>query len=636
MRVLPRRRHRRRSQLWRRFRRDWLAVGALAYLVLVTLAGVFHGTVAPYSPREQLTGDPFGGPSGSHWLGTDDLGRDVFSRILEGAGTSMRFSLFVVVGALLVAVPLGMVSGYRGGRLDAVLMRVMDAIMSFPALVLTIAIIAVLGTSQRNAMIAIGVAIVPGFTRLVRGQALAVREETFIEASRSIGTSTPRVVRRHVLPNVLSPIIVQASIVFGVVLLAEAALGFLGLGVQPPKASWGTMLQRTYDTVLVHPWHVVPPGAAIAITVFAFNLVGDGLRSAVTGGGTVRRKGRLGITAVEPRRPELPAATDADALLSVEGLTVEFAAPAGPVRVVDGVSFTVGRGKTLGLVGESGCGKTVTSLSIMRLLPSPPARITAGRVRFDGRDLLDLSFGELSKLRGNDLAMVFQDPMASLNPSLTVLHQVAQVVRWHEGASREVARRRALEALSQVGISSRRATSYPHEFSGGMRQRAMIAMALVCRPKLLIADEPTTALDVTIQAQVLELLHQLRAELDMSMIFVTHDLGVVADICDRVAVMYAGQVVETATTTELFRSPRHPYTEGLLRAMPQNAEPRSELYAIPGQVPRFDELGEGCRLVGRCPYAVDACAAAPVPLLPARDGHLARCIRLDDPELVTR
>jgi len=225
--------------------------------------------------------------------------------------------------------------------------------------------------------------------------------------------------------------------------------------------------------------------------------------------------------------------------------------------------------------------------------------------------------------------MVFQDPMSSLNPAMIVRDQVAQAVLWHEDVSRKVAATRALEMLSHVGIPERRASSYPHEFSGGMRQRAMIAMALVCRPKLLIADEPTTALDVTIQAQVLELLHRLRDELGMAMLFVTHDLGVVADICDRVAVMYAGQVVEMATATELFRSPNHPYTQGLLQAMPQRAQPRTPLYVIPGQVPSFDDLGTGCRFAGRCAYAMDACTESAVPLL-ASNGHHVRCIRSDE------
>jgi peptide/nickel transport system ATP-binding protein len=248
---------------------------------------------------------------------------------------------------------------------------------------------------------------------------------------------------------------------------------------------------------------------------------------------------------------------------------------------------------------------------------------------------LAMPFDDMAKLRGNDLAMIFQDPMASLNPSVTIANQIAQVARWHEGVSRAVGRKRALEALQHVGISSKRADSFPHEFSGGMRQRAMIAMALVCRPKLLIADEPTTALDVTIQAQVLELLKDLRTELGMSMIFVTHDLGVVADVCDRVEVMYAGQIVESATVADFFRQPGHPYSEALLRSMPQRAERRSTLHTIPGQVPQFHEIGIGCRFAGRCSYATADCTAGPVLLRDTQSGGRSRCVREAELELVS-
>jgi peptide/nickel transport system permease protein len=615
---------------WRRFRKDKLAVAALAYLVLVSLAGAFHGLIQPHDPRAQLLTDPFAGPSGSHWLGADDFGRDVVSRLLEGAGVSMRFSLIVVAGTLLVALPLGLVSGYIGGRLDNVLMRIMDAIMSLPGLVLAISLIAVLGLGAGSAMLAIGISMVPGLTRVVRGQALAVREETFIEASRSIGTPSRQVLTRHMLPNILSPLIVQTSIILGLTLLAEASLSFLGLGVQPPTASWGSMLQRANQFVLKHPWHVMPPGLAIAFTVFAFNLVGDGLRTALGSVQPTRRRGRLGLTTVRRPAPDPSEPPASKELLVVRDLCVDFDTPRGTARVVDGISFSVAAGETLGLAGESGSGKTVSCLSIMRLLPSPPATIAGGSVHFEGRDLLSLPFNDTARLRGSEIAMIFQDPMASLNPSQTIEHQIAQVVRWHESISAKDARRRAHEALDMVGVSAKRARSYPHEFSGGMRQRAMIAMALVCRPKLLIADEPTTALDVTVQAQVLELLHSLRRDLGMAMIFVTHDLGVVADICDRVAVMYAGQIVETASASDFFAAPRHPYSQGLLRSMPQGAAPRTPLYVIPGSVPSFHELGEGCRLVGRCEYATDVCREGAVDLRLAGENHEVRCVLVEN------
>ncbi len=652
-------------QMARRFRRERLAMAALAYLVLVALAGFFSHWLMPYDPKQVGAGGPFESFSGTHWLGTDDLGRDVLSRIISGARISMMFSIVVVLGALLLAIPIGLVSGYIGGWVGSGLMRVMEAIQSLPFLVLAISLVAVLGPSLRNAMISVAVAMVPSFSRLVRGQVLAVREETYIEASRAIGLSTPRIVKRHVLPNVMSPIIVQASIALGSALLAEAGLSFLGLGVQPPQATWGGMVRKAFEDVLEHPWAIMPAGAAIALAVLAFNFVGDGLRKSLGAGQSYRRQGRLGLTLVGSAQTvsgqtvsgqtvlgagattttttttmALAAApssssrgsgpSDREPLLDVKGLTVTFETPRGRVTVVEDVSFTIAPGETLGLVGESGSGKTVTSLAMMRLLPSPPARIDGGQVLFHGQDLAALSFDELRKFRGSEMAMVFQDPMASLNPSMTIVNQIAQVARWHEGASRADARKRAIEVLEMVGISAGRATSYPHEFSGGMRQRAMIAMALVCRPKLLIADEPTTALDVTIQAQVLELLRELRDDLGMALLFVTHDLGVVADICDRVAVMYAGQIVETAPVRELFYDQRHPYTEGLLRAMPQQAQRKAALYSIPGQVPQPYEFGVSCRLASRCPYVQDRCRTDAIALTVVGSDHLARCVRTSE------
>ncbi len=317
-------------------------------------------------------------------------------------------------------------------------------------------------------------------------------------------------------------------------------------------------------------------------------------------------------------------------ILQVQDLEVEFLTDHGWVTVVDGVSFDVHAGETLGLVGESGSGKTVTSLSIMRLIPSPPGRIRAGRILFQGRDLAAMSEAELSDLRGNDIAMVFQESMTSLNPAFTIGDQIAEVVRRHRSCSRRQARDRAIEVLELVQIPhpAERLDSYPHEFSGGMRQRAAIAMALACDPKLLIADEPTTALDVTVQAQVLDLLRHLQDELGMAVLFVTHNLGVVADLCDRVTVMYAGRIAETATVDALFAEPRHPYTEGLLQSMPQLGERGQRLPSIPGTPPMPWMMPAGCRFHPRCPYAETACEAEHVPLVDVDTSHQTRCRRV--------
>jgi peptide/nickel transport system permease protein len=574
-------------------------------------------------------------------LGTDDLGRDVLSRLIYGTRISMRVSFEVVFLALAAAVPVALIAGYRGGQVDNVLMRIMDGGLSFPPLVLALAIAGVLGPGVNNAALALAVVFFPSFARLVRGQTLAVKSETFIEASQTLGTRTVWIMARRVLPNLLSAMIVMVSLALAGALLAEAGLSFLGLGAQPPTASWGSMLREAYDNGLrTHPWSLVVPGLAIALAVLAFNTFGDAL-SATLGTASTRHKRRRrarrlrGLTMVarpadtSPVRMPLAAAP---ALLEVEGLCVDLDTDAGAVRVVDEVSFRVGEGEILGLVGESGSGKTVVSLSIMRLFPSPPARIVGGQVRFAGQDLLSLGIDGMRKIRGGQIAMVFQDPMSSLNPAIRVGDQIAEAIRLHGSVDRAAAKARAVELLDKVGIAdpAQRARSYPHELSGGMRQRVMIAMALSGEPRLLIADEPTTALDVTIQAQVVDLLRQLQKEDGLGVIFVTHDLGLVADLCDRVAVMYAGQIVETAPTEDLFARPVHPYTEGLLAATPSVDDGRpGGLATIRGRVPMLGRMPSGCRFHPRCPYAAETCYST-IPQLVAKAERSDRCLRSSD------
>ncbi|MEE8116180.1 MAG: ABC transporter ATP-binding protein [Gemmatimonadales bacterium] len=320
-------------------------------------------------------------------------------------------------------------------------------------------------------------------------------------------------------------------------------------------------------------------------------------------------------------------------LLAVRDLTTTFETADGVARAVDGVSFDLAEGETLALVGESGSGKTVTALSILRLIPEPAGRIAPGsRIEFAGRDLMSLSPRELREVRGAEIAMIFQEPMTSLNPVLTVGMQIAETVLAHEAASKREARERALDMLRLVGIADAesRLKSYPHELSGGMRQRVMIAIALVCRPRILIADEPTTALDVTIQAQILDLLTDLKRRLGMAMILITHNLGIAAGIADRVAVMYGGRIVEVAPTVDLYREPAHPYTDGLLRAAPRLDGPDRPTPSIPGSVPPATNWPSGCRFHPRCQYAWDRCQSEP-PLLEAAPARTARCWLVDEP-----
>ncbi len=326
-------------------------------------------------------------------------------------------------------------------------------------------------------------------------------------------------------------------------------------------------------------------------------------------------------------------------ILTVEDLRTYFHTDGGVAKAVDGVSFTLNKGETLGLVGESGCGKSVTSLSIMRLIPEPPGEIVSGQIRFNGRNLLSLEERALQGVRGNDIAMIFQEPMTSLNPVFTCGDQIDEAVMLHQRLGRRAARAKTVDMLDLVGIPDpgQRANEYPHQLSGGMRQRIMIAMALSCNPELLIADEPTTALDVTIQAQILELLDRLQRELGMAVLMITHDLGVIAEVADRVAVMYAGKIVETGTVDEIFADPRHPYTRGLLESIPTLNEEKSRLSVIPGTVPDATRFPAGCRFAPRCSLAENICEANEPLLEPTACNRHVACWMVEDyPSSMTR
>lgn len=320
-------------------------------------------------------------------------------------------------------------------------------------------------------------------------------------------------------------------------------------------------------------------------------------------------------------------------LLDVKGLETTFFTDDGAVKAVDNIHFHVHEGEVLGIVGESGCGKSVTSLSIMRLIPSPPGKITAGEVLLDGKDLVGLSDKEMRSIRGKDVAMIFQEPMTSLNPLFTIGNQLIEAIRIHNKSwSKKQATARAVEMMKLVGLprAEELIHEYPHQLSGGMRQRVMIAMALVCDPKVLIADEPTTALDVTIQAQILKLMRELNARLNTAILLITHDLGVVAETCERVIVMYAGQVVEEAPVREIFKNPQHPYTKGLIQSVPDMRFKKDNLYSIPGNVPKPGSIKEGCRFAPRCEFATERCMKETPPLYRTSDVHQARCFLVEE------
>jgi peptide/nickel transport system permease protein len=633
---------------FRRLARNGAAVAAICFIGLLVVTALFAPLLAPYNPDTPDVLSINSAPSAEHLLGTDQLGRDNLSRLIYGTRVSLLTAVAVVGIATAIAVPVGLSSGYKGRRFDNLVMRLVDVGLAFPPLVLALAVAGVMGAGVRNSILALSLVFAPSLIRLLRGQALAVREETFIEASRAMGTPTRRILARRMFPNVRSVLIVQASLMLGAAMLAEASLSYLGLGAVPPTPSWGGMLRTAYDTsVFTQQWQLIGPGAAIALSVYAFNTLGDSLRDALgVGGGRrrARRSERQGLTTVRrlkkhERVPAPVARPVAEHVLEIRGLSIDFGGDDGDARVVDDLNLTVDRGEIVGLVGESGAGKSVTSLAIMRLLPSPPATITSGQVLFQGRDLLTMKFDDIREVRGNGISMVFQDPMTSLDSVFTIGDQLIEAQRLHSTGSfrRRAALARAVELLDLVGIPApgQRVKEYPHQLSGGMRQRAMIAIALACEPQLLIADEPTTALDVTVQAQILELLQELRTRLDMSVLIVTHDLGVVAEMCDRVAVMYAGQIVEQQAVSDLFSRPLHPYTAGLLDAMPQVGSRRNRLAVIPGHVPMPWAFPTGCRFHPRCGYATEECmSVAPTLTIHPSGSGAARCLRSDELELV--
>lgn len=622
-----------RSTRWRLSASRLITIFAISVLALLVLTAVSADLIAPYDPLQQNLMDAMQGPSAVHWLGTDDLGRDVLSRLIYGCRIAIIAAAEATSLALVLGVPLGLFIGYRGGWWDWIVMRLVEAVVSIPGIMVAIVIIAILGTGLHKAMIALGILFSTSFLRLARGVVLAEREEIYVRSARVVGASDRRILLRHIFPNIAPPLIVQITLTVGAVLLSEAGLSFIGLGVQPPNASWGTMLNSAASYMDLNWFLAVPPGIAIIATVLSVNLLGDVIRDAVGRGIAVKVKPETPAVRFQAAVPATVAGNAvleprADDVLRVEGLQVMVSSGEGAeVPVITDLSLSVVRGETLGLVGESGSGKTLTGLSILDLIGAG-GRTTHGSILLNGRDLRSLTPRQMEQVRGNEVAMVFQDPTTSLNPAFTVGSQIAEVLRIKKGLPEKEAWKRAIELIHRVGIPrpEERAKAYPHELSGGMAQRIAIARALSCNPCLLIADEPTTALDVTVQQEILNLFRDLQAELGMAILFVTHDLAVAADICDRISVMYAGEVVEMAKVDELFSKPLHPYTRGLLSAMPHASDRNPPLPTIRGSVPRPGTWSAGCRFSNRCDFKVAACDQR-IPLVGTE--RLVRCVRAD-------
>ena len=619
-------------------RTSMLAVVVPASIVLISLIVISIGAewFAPYDPLKQNLRGALQSPNARHWLGTDNLGRDVLSRLIFGGRIALIASAEATTIAIVLGVPLGLFIGYRGGWWDWSVMRLVEAVVSIPGIMMAIVIIAILGAGLHRAMIALGILYSTAFLRLARGVVMAEREEVYVKAARVVGAKPHRILLRHILPNIAPPLVIQTTLTVGAVLLAEAGLSFIGIGIQPPDASWGTMLNTAASYMSLKPFLAIPPGIAIVITVLSVNLLGDVMRDSmgrgIAGGTSPIPPISKTFTPDNTRRDELSVETNDAATLKISGLEVMVSTKNGDViPVVTDLGFEIAKGETLGLVGESGCGKTITGLAVLGLIGAGGG-VTRGSIKLNDTELLALTEHQLQKVRGEEVSMVFQDPTTSLNPAFTVGEQIAEVLRVKQGLSPKAAWSKAIELISRVGIpnAAERARSYPHELSGGMAQRIAIARALSCNPTLLIADEPSTALDVTVQQGILDLFCDLKEEYGMAILFITHDLAVAADICDRICVMYAGEMVEMAPVDELFSRPRHPYTAGLLTAMPQSSNRNPPLPTIRGTVPTPQLWPAGCRFADRCDYRQAACDE-PVPLKNGK--RSVRCLRADELDL---
>jgi peptide/nickel transport system permease protein len=531
-----------------------VVLGTLVLVLLMVFAPLIWGDGAAATS----VADRLDGPSGAHLLGTDDLGRDLLARVL----VATRLSVLLALGSTAIAVVGGGVLGVAAAALPKPLRRLVtsltDVLLSFPWLLLALFFSVIWGASASGAMLAVGFAGVPTFARLAYTLSSSVMGRDFVRAARIVGVGPAGVVVRHVLPNILPPLFVNAAALASVTLLSFAGLSFLGLGVQAPDFDWGRLLREGVARIYVNPVAALGPGVAVVLTGLVLNAIGS----------------LFGEPALKPgrafTRPGVRSRSESPAVVEVENLTVSFT---DGVERVRGVSLSISPGETVGIVGASGSGKSVTAMAIAGLLGAE-ARIDATALRFRDIDMTaPLSAADRRRL-GLELAMVFQDPLTSLNPSLTVGRQLTEVLEVHEGVSRGKAKRRARDALESVGIPepARRLREHPHQLSGGMRQRVMIGMGLLGSPRLLIADEPTTALDVTVQRQVLGVLHEARERTSSAILFISHDIALVSGFCDRVLVMKDGEIVEEVTRLD---DATHPYTRALIACVPHMTTDRS-------------------------------------------------------------
>lgn len=574
-----------RKSLVRRLAKNPLAVISSIYILALIVAAIIAPFVAPFDPNATDLSAVLMPADSTHLLGTDSAGRDILSRLLFGSQTTLIAASIVIITSIAFGVPTGLIAGYYGGRFDGIASWTSNMLQSLPAIIILLAVASAFGTSIVIAMFVFGILIAPGFFRLTRTAVMGVRNELYVDAARVSGLSDFRIIVRHILKVVRAPLIIQSAIISGIAISVQSGLEFLGLG-DVNMVSWGVMLGEGFINIWMSPNLMLWPALVISLTIAAFALLGNALRDAL------EDTQKISVSARKRKKAKVIAATTVNPkivdsekhLLSVSGLSVGYAQGDGSLNlVVDSVSLHVDKGEVLGIVGESGSGKTQTAFSILGLLPDN-AQIPQGHIVFDGIEMVSASGATISQkrmgeLRGKRIAYIPQEPMSNLDPNFRVGYQLVRPLTKLLGISKREAKAKVLNLLDMVGIVNpeRVFKAYPHEVSGGMAQRILIAGAISCEPDLLIADEPTTALDVTVQAEVLDLLRDLQTRLGMGMVLVTHNFGVVADLADRVVVMQYGKIVETGAVRTILRSPQHPYTQTLLSSMLEGKEPMTFL-----------------------------------------------------------
>ncbi|WP_022867273.1 dipeptide/oligopeptide/nickel ABC transporter permease/ATP-binding protein [Schaalia vaccimaxillae] len=549
--------------------RNPIGLITLTYLVLMILVAIFAPVLAPTGPQvTDLSATNVAPLTEGHILGGDGSGRDIFSRLIWGSRQTVMASLIILAVSLGVGVTCGLLAGFYRGRFETISGFISDILMSLPSIILLIALYALTGPNIPVAMAAFGLLTAPSYYRLVRSVVLGVRRELYVDAARVVGLSDARIIGRHVLWAVRAPVIIQGSFILASGIGIEAGISFLGLG-DPAGVSWGIMLQNSFNSIYTNPVAVIWPAVVISMTILALILLGNALSDVLQSSARARRVPRGLRVRAAAETKELhdgsTGAPDADALLSIRGLRVGYPTDDNDFReVVHGVDFDVHRGEIHGLVGESGSGKSQIAFSILDILPQEALRL-GGAVYFDGEDISTHSEA-MRRIRGRRIGYVPQEPMSNLDPSFTIGKQLEYGIRASESAPKEDIEKKIVGLLESVGISDplRVMNLYPHEISGGMAQRVLICGAMACDPDLIVADEPTTALDVTVQAEILDLLRELARTRGLAMVLVTHNLGVVADLCDRVSVMKDGHIVEEADVTDLFENPQEDYTKELL------------------------------------------------------------------------